>query len=228
MAVLHRSCSSRPTATRRSSGDYSSIRKNHQCLRRIVTAVAFVLLGVVVYLFGQTSHGQSDGTAMLLDLKGPIGPAASDHIRRGFAKAREQNAYLVIVRLDTPGGLDSSMREIIQEMLASPIPVVSFVAPSGAHAASAGTYILYASHVAAMAPGTNLGAATPVAIGLPIPKPPGREEGEGATDGEEEKPAEDKAPPTLADKAVSDAVAYIRALAQMRGRNADWAEKAVR
>jgi membrane-bound serine protease (ClpP class) len=144
---------------------------------------------------------------------------------------------LVVLRMNTPGGLDTSMREIIQDILASPIPVVAYVAPSGARAASAGTYILYASHVAAMAPGTTVGAATPIQIGG-APMPFGgfdeneREPKSEGDDGEQrsDTPRSDtpQRHPTMADKVLSDAVAYIRSLAQMRGRNAEWAEKAVR
>ena len=174
---------------------------------------------------------------VLLDIKGPIGPATSDYIHRSLEKAWKQRAVLVIVRIDTPGGLGTSMREIIQDVLASPVPIATYVAPSGARAASAGTYILYASHIAAMAPGTNLGAATPIQMGAPSPAAPrgrGGDMHEPGTNGEDGKGEGESTPlkgerphPTLADKVVSDAVAYIRSLAQLRGRNADWAEKAV-
>jgi membrane-bound serine protease (ClpP class) len=183
------------------------------------------------------ASGQPTAVA-LLEIDGPIGPATVDYVERGFAKALEQGVDLIVLRMDTPGGLADSMRAVIRQILASPIPVVSYVAPSGAHAASAGTYILYASHVAAMAPGTNLGAATPVQIGgggFPPGRSPERpEDGEGAG-GDDEGDAGDQAegdrpPPTagMENKIVNDAVAYIRSLAQMRDRNVEWAERSVR
>ncbi len=153
----------------------------------------------------------------IIDLNGPIGPANAAHVKRSFTELGSLGIDLVVLRLDTPGGLVKPMREIIKDILASPVPVIGFVTPRGAHAASAGTYILYATHIAAMAPATNLGAATPIKIS---DDPPPEEEGEGA-DGSEETP-------DLNDKIVSDAVAYIRSLADLRGRNADWAERAVR
>ena len=190
-----------------------------------------LILALALMLLGSSLHAEEPKFAILLDVKGPIGPATSDYVRRGLAEAQEQGAATAILRIDTPGGLDVSMREIIQGILASPLPVVGYVAPSGARAASAGTYILYATHVAAMAPGTAVGAATPVQIGVPLsPLPSGDDRGPEPEkdEGSDQRPEAIEAHPTIADKAVNDAVAYIRSLAQMRGRNAEWAEKAVR
>ena len=160
---------------------------------------------------------------MLLEIDGAIGPATGDYIMRGLEKAANESAYLVVLRMNTPGGLDSAMRDIVQAILASPVPVVSYVSPSGARAASAGTYILYASHVAAMAPGTNLGAATPVQIGGGgLPGLPG-----GKKDNDSDETAE-KTPDAMQHKVINDATAYLRSLAQLRSRNQEWAEKAVR
>jgi membrane-bound serine protease (ClpP class) len=163
--------------------------------------------------------------AWLIDVKGAIGPATADHMIRGIDQAEEAGAELVILRIDTPGGLDTAMRDMVKAVLATQLPVIGYVAPSGARAASAGTYLLYATHVAAMAPGTNLGAATPVQIGSPgMPRLP---EGDGDSAGEEE-PAGPAPGTAMERKIVNDAVAYIESLAQLRGRNAEWAEKAVR
>jgi membrane-bound serine protease (ClpP class) len=144
----------------------------------------------------------------LVPLEGAIGPATADFVVRAIERAAKDGASLVVLRIDTPGGLDTSMREIIKAILASPVPVAAFVAPGGARAASAGTFILYAAHVAAMAPGTNLGAASPVSL---MPD----DDKKGGAD-------------TMTRKVTNDAVAYIRGLAELRTRNADWAEKAVR
>lgn len=166
--------------------------------------------------------------ALTISVDGAIGPATARYVKDALTKASERHAEVVVLRMNTPGGLSTSMREIIADVLASRVPVVGYVAPSGAHAASAGTYILYATHIAAMAPGTNLGAATPVQIGGPLPGLPDAtpDKGDkGKKDGSDQKPGTKDA---MAAKATNDAVALIRSLAEMRGRNADWAEKAVR
>lgn len=192
-----------------------------------------VLLSLAVLPFMQ-SHAQAkdSGTAsqhpgaiVQLTIQDAVGPAMSDYIARSMEKAVESGAKAILITMDTPGGLDTSMRQIIKKIIASPVPVIVYVTPGGARAASAGTYILYASHIAAMAPGTNLGAATPVQL-------IGSGEPDENFDKNPDKPApsgEASAPKNaMAQKAVNDAVAYIRSLAEMRGRNADWAEKAVR
>jgi membrane-bound serine protease (ClpP class) len=174
----------------------------------------------------------ADRFATLIELKGPIGPAMSRYVEHSIADAGNQHSAVVILQMDTPGGLDTSMRDIIQAILASPVPVVTYVAPSGARAASAGTYILYASHLAAMAPATNLGAATPISIGggpsAPPPAPSVNPADEKKQDKNQKGPEEMPEGTALEHKAINDAVAYIRSLAQLRGRNAEWAEAAVR
>jgi len=172
--------------------------------------------------------------AVAIEIDGAIGPANADYVSRSLEAAAQRGAPIVILEIDTPGGLDASMRDINRAILASKVPVVAYVHPSGARAASAGTYILYASHIAAMTPGTNLGAATPVPIGGGLPF--SDRDGDKAKNGSDEKQqAEEKGQDSTAGtsqamkaKAVNDAVAYIRSLAELRGRNADWAEKAVR
>lgn len=170
----------------------------------------------------------------VLTIDGPITPASAAYFSQGLKRSIENASGLIVLKLDTPGGLDTAMRDIIKEILASPIPVATLVFPSGARAASAGTYILYASHIAAMAPGTNLGAATPVQIGLggpasePLPSPPSHKDAEPGKETPAHKPAATAPPSTLTEKQIHDAAAYIRSLAQLRGRNAEWGEKAVR
>jgi membrane-bound serine protease (ClpP class) len=161
---------------------------------------------------------------LMLDLQGPVGPATASFIATSLEQAASRNAELLIIRMDTPGGLDAATRDIIKAILNAPLPVATFVAPEGARAASAGTYILYASHIAAMSPATNVGAATPVdIIGG---KPPGQSKPPGKDD--EEPAAEPDSTDTMSRKAINDAVAYARGLAAKRGRNADWVELAIR
>lgn len=200
---------------------------------RYFLAVSFALLFVLL-----GAHAADDqvnrNAAVVIEIDGAIGPASADYVARSLEAAAQRRAPIVILLIDTPGGLDVSMRDINQAILVSKVPVVAYVHPSGARAASAGTYILYASHVAAMTPGTNLGAATPVSIGGGLPFAD-RDGDNAKRDSDEQKGAEEKEDDPTAGtsdpmkaKAVNDAVAYIRSLAELRGRNADWAERAVR
>jgi membrane-bound serine protease (ClpP class) len=167
----------------------------------------------------------AERAVLLIDIKGAIGFVAAEQLAKALKHAATQDSPAVIVRLDTPGGLLSSTREMIHTILASRIPIIMYVAPSGSRAASAGTYLMYASHVAGMAPGTHLGAATPISLAPPgVPGSPGPSK---PSPDSEKKPDADPAT-TSVRKSVNDAVAYIRSLAELRGRNADWGEKAVR
>jgi membrane-bound serine protease (ClpP class) len=168
----------------------------------------------------------SSPTGVLLPVSGPIGPATSDFFVRRLEEAGANGASFVVVTIDTPGGLDTAMRDMVQAILAAEVPVITYVSPSGARAASAGTYLVYASHVAAMAPATNLGAATPVQIGGSSPGAPAPDARPGGKDDTAPQAAE---PGNASErKAVNDAVAYLRGLAELRGRNVEWAEAAVR
>jgi membrane-bound serine protease (ClpP class) len=250
-----------------------------RALMMVAGAIGLVLLGVTSVAFGASSATDAPaapgpqaalttgagGNATVLEINGAIGPATSRYVVHGLESAQKAGSKLVILEVDTPGGLDTSMRDIIRAILASSVPVVTYVSPSGARAASAGTYILYASHVAAMAPATNLGAATPVSIGgesppetsptsapnpTSAPSPnatpgPAAPQGSKAAPGpaappgpaQTSSPAPNETPPaieppqpatTMERKVINDAVAYIRGLAELRGRNAEWAERAVR
>lgn len=167
------------------------------------------LLSLLLVLF--STAPSAAGKALVLTIDGPISPATQDYIKRGLSKAANDKVDAVIINMNTPGGLETSMRGINRAIISSPIPVLTYVTPAGARAASAGTFILYASHIAAMAPGTNLGAASPVSIG-----------------GTDEKKDNSKQMSTMEKKSTNDAAAYIRSLAELRGRNIKWAESAVR
>jgi len=224
--------------------------------RLLAWLLVTMLAGLASIVMAQSSAGA--GKAYLLTVDDAIGPATRDYIVRGIEQAEDDQAELVILKLNTPGGLDASMRDIIRKILASEVPVATWVAPPGSRAASAGTYMLYASHIAAMAPSTNLGAATPVQIGgggggdrqpaTPIERAREALEGEadsGEPDASDASPEDsnasesaaadesaETAEPVAGDastrKAVNDAVAYIKGLANRHGRNAEWAERAVR
>jgi len=199
----------------------------------------FSIFLIILFSLLSPLQVQATGEVWVLEIKGAIGPASADYLKRGLKKAQTEAVSLIVLQIDTPGGLDLAMRDIVQAIIASSIPVVTYVAPSGTRAASAGTYILYASHIAAMAPGTNLGAATPVQIGgfglpsndfkddkqktSPIGEPI-RYDDDEISPNKQVKSAEE----TMTHKIVNDAEAYLRSLAQMHGRNPEWAAAAVR
>ena len=172
-------------------------------IRRILLLGILVLLGLSI----ATSVSAQGHSIDVLTIKGTINPVLIDYVERGIEDAETRNSEALIIQLDTPGGLDTSMRDIIQLMVNSDVPVVVFVAPSGARAASAGVFITMAAHVAVMSPNTAIGAAHPVSIG---------EDGETQVS------------ETMEEKILNDATAYIRSIAEGHGRNVEWAEKAVR
>jgi membrane-bound serine protease (ClpP class) len=212
--------------------------------------VVALLFGLFLSAAGQEDRAQSRGQVWVVDLEGPLGPATANLIIRSIANADEAGARALVIRMDTPGGLDQAMRDIVREILAANVPVITYVAPDGARAASAGTYIAYASHIAAMAPATNIGSATPVAIGGPPPAGPDegptrrdRSPADGnapaaeapGTDAPADAPPEapparpaGESPDAMTRKVMNDAIAYLQSLAELRGRNVEWAEEAVR
>lgn len=210
-------------------------------LAHLVAARCARIVAALAVSFCSAGAFAATPSVVVIPLTGAIGPASADFATRALTRAAREHAELAVLELDTPGGLDTAMRQIIKAILASPVPVVAYIAPSGARAASAGTYIVYASHIAAMAPGTNLGAATPIEIGVrgtpSAPEPDARPTSAvGQASGEkssetratqaQEAPSDAKS--TEARKRIGDAAAYIRGLAQLRGRNTEWAERAVR
>ncbi len=199
-------------------------------LKSWLAAGLLICLGLLVLLpaggdaLGAQQTTRLDPQVWLIEFDGPLGPATADLIMRSLESAADADAQALIIRMDTPGGLDKSMRELVQAILAARLPVIVFVAPNGARAASAGTYVAYASHIAAMAPATNIGSSTPVSIS-PVPAAPARPA--PGSDGQTEA---DQAPAAdaMTRKVVNDAVAYLQGLAELRGRNIQWAEKTVR
>ncbi|MGF1686750.1 nodulation protein NfeD [Photobacterium japonica] len=202
------------------------------------------LAGLCLWLFSLSVQAQ---TVWVVEVRGGIGPAISDYVAREIQLAHDENAQLIVLKMDTPGGLDTSMRDIIRAITTSPVPVATWVGPAGSRAASAGTYILLASHIAAMAPGTNLGAATPVSLASPGNKEPDDSSSNPFSPKKEDAPRDTpsetnsdeasdktntdddsvKAKTAMEKKVINDARAYIRGLAKLHDRNAEWAETAV-
>lgn len=199
-------------------------RRTARTLAAWAIALLFMCCLALPFDRALSQGGTQVSPLLLIDINGAIGFVAADQLAKAVAQAALQGSPAVIVRLDTPGGLLSSTREMIHTILNSRVPIIMYVAPSGSRAASAGTYLMYAAHVAAMAPGTHLGAATPISIAPP--GMPGSPPSKPSPDSD--KKSEPDPAAASARKSVNDAVAYIRSLAELRGRNADWGEKAVR
>ncbi len=235
--------------------------RNPKIIRHFLSIIPIILIIVITLTYNLSLSTNSKSSAYMLSVDGAIGPAMSDHITKGLNKAHNKDAKVVIIRINTPGGLDASMRKIVSEILQSTVPIVTWVSPAGSRAASAGTYILYASHIAAMSPSTNLGAATPVQFGsntqsgepgktlTPIErvidalKNPDKSNDESTSSNpEQDLKSEPENNPSnnpvknapldsdkiKSNKVINDAVAYIKGLADRYGRNAEWAELAVR
>jgi membrane-bound serine protease (ClpP class) len=192
-------------------------------LRTVSIRLAMLVIVAAAAFAVQPTPAVAADRAIVLEIDGAIGPPLADYIVRELTAARTDEARLIVLRMNTPGGLDTSMRKIISAILASPVPVANYVAPNGARAASAGTYIAYASAIAAMAPGTNIGAATPIQLGGNPLFPSDQKSQKDQKDAKPGEPAD-----TETRKIINDAVAYIRSLAALNGRNADWATDAVR
>ncbi len=206
--------------------------KPMEMVRAAYSHAGLILAGLFLLALPVISQeaARPPANAVQIALDGAVTPASAHYIVENIEQAATEQAALVLLTMDTPGGLDSSMRTINRAILDSPVPVVTFVWPKGSRAASAGTYILYASHIAAMSPATNLGAATPVQIGgpSPAPEPADEEAPEGEDTEEQQKSAASGGKTAMEKKVINDASAYLRGLAELRGRNAEWAEQAVR
>ena len=190
----------------------------------LVAGIVMLLAAPLASVFGAGAV-EGRGAVHLVHLDGPLGPAKADLIMRSLAEAELAGAAALVIRMDTPGGLDKAMRDLVKRILSADVPVITFVAPDGARASSAGTYIAYASHIAAMSPATNIGSSTPVSIAPtppspPMPAPAGGPDGEG--------PAAPAPEDAMTRKVINDAVAFLQGLAELRGRNVEWAEATVR
>ncbi|SJZ67083.1 NfeD family protein [Novilysobacter spongiicola] len=213
-------------------------------MRILLLAIAVLAVAAFPAASQDERTEPSAGGVLVLEIQGGIGPATRDYLKRGLQRATEEGAEAVVLRIDTPGGLDASTRDINQAILASEVPVIAWVGPSGARAASAGTYILYATHLAAMAPATSLGAATPVSMGggpaggapggseprdgRPDPAPADGQAAQGDGDPDRGSSGQGRGGSAMERKVTNDSVSYLRSLAELRGRDTDFAERAVR